>query len=182
MRSATVVRGGVTAVVTAAVLISTVDDIVCAAKELTGTSASVADLTTGCGSASTLRPSSAVDLYFDGVDLGGGRFRAGGFRGFVSRLVGVRGRLCLAFGVFRRRRRLLSFDSELVWAPPVLTTTSGGACEVVDPVEVDVVASDPVVCSVAAVAVSLSACVESDALVDDFDCRRRRRRGRRFRG
>ena len=51
----------------------------------------------------------------------------------------------------------------------MLTTTSGGSGEVVDPVEVDVVASDPVVCSVAAVAVSLSACVESDALIDDFD-------------
>jgi hypothetical protein len=52
----------------------------------------------------------------------------------------------------------------------VLTTTPVGACEVVDPVDVDV-ASEPVVCSVGAVAVALAAFVESDevAFVDDSD-------------
>jgi hypothetical protein len=45
--------GGVTAVVTAAVLISEFNDILCAAKELAGVSVSDTDLSTGCGSAST---------------------------------------------------------------------------------------------------------------------------------
>jgi hypothetical protein len=61
-----------------------------------------------------------------------------------------------------------SFDDELVWAPSVLTTTPVGACRFVDAVDVEV-ASEPVVGSVAVVAVSLAASVESEAFVDDFD-------------
>jgi hypothetical protein len=61
-----------------------------------------------------------------------------------------------------------SFDSDSVWAPPVLTTTPVGACELVDPVDVDV-ASEPVVCSVAAVVVSLAASVDSGGFVDVSD-------------
>jgi hypothetical protein len=74
-------------------------------------------------------------------------------------------------GIFRRRRlSSSSFDDELVFAPPVLTTTPVGACGVVDPVDVDV-ALEPVVGSVGAVPVSLAASVESDelAFVDDSD-------------
>ncbi|WP_235658430.1 hypothetical protein [Mycolicibacterium moriokaense] len=47
----------------------------------------------------------------------------------------------------------------------MLTTTPVGACVVVDPVDVDVV-SEPVVCSVGVVVVSLAAFVESGAFVD----------------
>jgi hypothetical protein len=61
-----------------------------------------------------------------------------------------------------------SFDDELVWAPPVLTTTPDGACEVVEAVDVDV-GSTPFVGSVAAAVVSLTAPVESDAFADDSE-------------
>jgi hypothetical protein len=62
------------------------------------------------------------------------------------------------------------FDFELVWAPPVLTTTPAGTCEVVDAVEVDV-SSVSVAFSVAALAVSLSlsASVESDCFSGEGD-------------
>jgi len=59
------------------------------------------------------------------------------------------------------------FDSESVWAPPVLTTTPGGACVVVDPVDVDVTSVPVVVCSVVVAAVSLAASVESEPVVDE---------------
>src|SRR5215213_3734572 len=59
---------------------------------------------------------------------------------------------------------------ELVWAPPVLTTTPGGACVVVDPVDVDTVV-EPDVGSVVADVVSVEGSADSDAgvLVDDSD-------------
>lgn len=153
--------GGSTAVVTAAVRISAFDDIVCAAKELTGTLASDADLRSACGSASTFT-SAASTLTSTAPTLPTGAgvpedFAAGlcfgGAASFVGAVVSSS-----------------SFDDELVLAPPVLTTTPFGAREVVDPVDVDV-ASEPVVCSVGAVAVALAASVESDevAFVDDSD-------------
>jgi hypothetical protein len=57
---------------------------------------------------------------------------------------------------------------ELVWAPPVLTTTPGGACVAVDPVDVDTVV-EPDVGSVVTDAVSVEGSGDSDAgvLVDD---------------
>jgi hypothetical protein len=58
-----------------------------------------------------------------------------------------------------------SLDSELVWAPPVLTTTPGGDCVVVDPVEVDGwVGSE--VGSVGAVVGFAFGSAEADASVD----------------
>jgi hypothetical protein len=48
--------------VTAAVLISVADDIVCAANELTATSASDADSGCGCGSASTFTSTASILL------------------------------------------------------------------------------------------------------------------------
>jgi hypothetical protein len=60
------------------------------------------------------------------------------------------------------------FDSELVCAPPVLTTTPDRACDGVDPVAVDV-ASESFGRSDAVAAVSLSACVESDESDDSED-------------
>jgi hypothetical protein len=50
----------------------------------------------------------------------------------------------------------------LFWAPPVLTVTPGGACEVVDPVDVEVVVFAPPL----PVADSCSAAVESVVVVE----------------
>jgi hypothetical protein len=145
--------GAVTAVVTAAVLISDVDDIGCAAKELTGivVSSSVA---AGSGSASTF--TSAASTLLSGVDV-------------LAASTVVGSSLGLGFLVGSAFSSSSFFDSELVWAPPVLTTSPGGACDVVDPVEVDGVCSEPFVCSAAVAVVPLSACVESASVVEDVE-------------
>ncbi len=93
--------GVVSAVVTAEVFISAVDDIVCAAKELTGSSACDADFSAGCGSAST--------VHLDGVDLGLD-LGSSGVETLASALglgffVGVRG--LFVFLLVRRRRTRL---------------------------------------------------------------------------
>jgi hypothetical protein len=118
--------------VAAAVLGSVVEDIVCAAKELTGASVSGAALAAGHELVSTL--TSTASTLLSGTDL----------------LAVAAADSRLAFGVFVGAAVSSSFfDPELVCAPPVLTTTLDGACDVVDPVEVDASSvSEPFGCSV----------------------------------
>jgi hypothetical protein len=146
--------GVVTAVVTAAVLTCDVDDIVCAAKELTET---VVSSWLAPGSASTFTSAASTLL-------------SGGDAVVFSTVVGS----SLGLGFFVGSGLSSSSWSscfELVWAPPVLTTCPGGACDVVDPVEVDD-SSEPVVCAVAGSVVSGPDSVVDDvgeADVDDVD-------------
>jgi hypothetical protein len=112
--------GAVTAVVTAVVLISAVDDNVCAVKEVIGAATSDAESSVGGGFASTFTSTASTEL--SGTD------------------VLVDSASCSSLGLDFFGAAALSsssFEPELVWAPPVLTTTPGGACDVVDPVEVD---------------------------------------------
>jgi hypothetical protein len=150
--------GGVTAVVTAAVRIPTVDDMVCAAKELTGTPAA-SGLASDCESVSTSTSTESTLLV--GADVSGASawvdFLDSDFLVAVGSAAG--GESSAAVGS--------ALSVELVWAPPVLTTTPGGACAVVDPVEVDVGLGSDVG---SAVLVGLSAgSAESDAGVADVD-------------
>jgi hypothetical protein len=143
---------GATVVVTAVVLTSWADEIVCAAKEVTGFSGSGAAAScVGCAAEAVLTSTASTALSgldasvdsFDWVDLP----EAGFFVGSV----------CFASSVL---------VSELVCAPPVLTTTPGGAGVVVDPVDVVVpVGGDEVVCE----SFGCSVVVESAGVVDDAD-------------
>jgi hypothetical protein len=138
-------RDGTLGVVTVVVFIATADDNVCAAKELVSSSA--ADLAVGAGSLSSFTSTAATLL-------------SGAFDALVSVADWP-----LALGVFVGFVSSSSSDSELVLAPPVLTTTPVGASGVVDPVEVDVAVSEPVGCCV----VVESVVVVDDAGVDDVD-------------
>jgi hypothetical protein len=130
---------GATVVVTAVVLTSWADEIVCAAKEVTGFSGSGAAAScVGCAAEAVLTSTASTALSgldasvdsFDWVDLP----EAGFFVGSV----------CFASSVL---------VSELVCAPPVLTTTPGGA------------GGDEVVCE----SFGCSVVVESAGVVDDAD-------------
>ncbi|HKP43950.1 hypothetical protein [Mycobacterium sp.] len=145
------------AVVTAAV--SAADEKVCAVKELTGIDSDFgAGSVAGCESMSTL--TSTASTLLSGGDG-------------VAACACVWDDLLVSAGatgsVFSSA--LVSVDSpvvELAWAPPVLTTTPGGACVVVDPVDVDTVV-EPDGGSVVVDAVSLADFADSDTgvLVDD---------------
>lgn len=143
--------GGVTAVVTAAGSVSAVDDIVCTAKELTATRVSDPDLSSGSGSVSTLTSTastllSGADVLVDSAVTSAALPESGFFVGSVV--------------------SSSSLDFEPLCAPPVLTTTPGGAWVVVDPVDVDDVGSVDDGC-VGSVAVGFSAgSAEADVSVD----------------
>src|SRR5215210_6580927 len=92
-----------------------VDESVCAAKEVTATRDCGADSGCGCGLAPTFT-SLASTLVMGGFVSG--ESAAG---------------LPLGLGLFAGSVVFSSSSLELVLAPPVLTTTPGGACEVVDP-------------------------------------------------
>jgi hypothetical protein len=131
--------------------VSAVDDIVCTAKELTATRASDPDLSSGSGSVSTFTSTastllSGADVLVDSAVTSGALPESGFFVGSVV--------------------SSSSLDFEPLCAPPVLTTTPGGAWVVVDPVDVDDVGSVDVG-SVGSVAVGFSAgSAEADASVD----------------
>jgi hypothetical protein len=163
--------GGVTAVVTTAVRIFVVDDMVCAATELIPTRPSGTDLRAGCGSASTFTSTASTLTSTASTLLTGAGVPVDSTAEWADFPDSAAGSPLDGVGSFVGAVvSSSSFDDELVLAPPVLTTTPFGRCEVVDPVDVDV-ASEPVVCSVGAVAVALAAFVESDevAFVDDSD-------------
>jgi len=165
--------GVVTAVVTVVVAAAALgDDIVCAAKELGagGSSSagatvrwvsgwvvtSVASTETSGGDAMADCLASSVCLPDDALDCTVGSIEGAGSFGFGSGSA-------VSVG-----STVSSSPSELVWAPPVLTTTPGGACEVVDPVDVDDVAVD-VAGSVCVVSFSAESVFSVVVSADDSD-------------
>ena len=149
--------GGVTAEV-----VTVADENVCAVNELMGTAAMVGvESSAGCVSVLTLTSTASTLLSGnDGV--------AACAWVWADLLVSD----CATGSVFSSA--LVFVDSSvvaLVCAPPVLTTTPGGACVVVDPVDVDTVV-EPEGGSVVADVVSVAGSAESDAgvLVDGSDC------------
>ena len=104
------------------------------------------------------------DLHLDGPDLGDGRFRAG--------LSGGLGGLAFFVGAVVSSASSSSSGDELVWAPPVLTTTPGGACDVVDPGEPRAEAGSRADFSAGSAApdsgvADVDASVDVDSVVDD---------------